>query len=250
MSARDESCTTGTVQSCQQYELIVSWHVGPEEAKAGGGFIPLGAAWSSAGVLDLVIRLWGRATQRKSPLNSEEALKACSPLHQKRRGKKSCSFFFSSIQAQIQLASTQEMKRLQDPLIWIQSLIVSTSDWTISGQGQCLLHRAKSFLAEFCLCKSMFQLVFSTMRFSFCHHYSVLHVKIICIIEKTTNPIIEHLTWHAWVLQFVVLLTVHMEITGWNVNSHEIYTAKEGKGPWLYFHLRHCIIHEIVCSGF
>lgn len=94
MSARDESCTTGTVQSCQQYELIVSWHVGPEEARAGGGFIPLGAAWSSARVLDLVIRLWGRATQRKSPLNSEEALKACSSLHQKRRGKKSCSFFF------------------------------------------------------------------------------------------------------------------------------------------------------------
>lgn len=52
-----------------------------------GGFIPLGAAWSSAGVLDLVIRLWGRATQRKSPLNSEEALKACSSLHQNRRKK-------------------------------------------------------------------------------------------------------------------------------------------------------------------
>ena len=91
MSVRDESCTIGTVQGCQQYELIVSWHVGPEEATAGGGFIPLAAAWSSAGVLDLVIRLWGRATQRKSLLNSEEALKACSSLHQKRREK---SFFF------------------------------------------------------------------------------------------------------------------------------------------------------------
>lgn len=202
---RDESCTTGTVQSCQQYELIVSWHVGPEEARAGGGFIPLGVAWSSAGVLDLVIRLWGRATQRKSPLNSEEALKACSSLHQKRREKK-LFFFFFLIQAQIQLASTQKMKRLQGPLIWIQSRIVWTSDWTILGQGRCLLNRAKNFLAltKFCLCQPMFQLVLSTLSVSFCHHYSVLHVKIICIIETIMNSIIEHLTWHTRVFQFVV----------------------------------------------
>lgn len=40
MSSRDESCTIGMVQGCQQYELIVSWHVGPEEARAGGGFYP------------------------------------------------------------------------------------------------------------------------------------------------------------------------------------------------------------------
>lgn len=47
MSARDESSTTGMVQGCQQYELIVSWHVRPEEATAGGDFSPIGAAWSS-----------------------------------------------------------------------------------------------------------------------------------------------------------------------------------------------------------
>ena len=57
ISTRVESCTIGMVQGCQQYELIVSWHVGPEEGAAGGGFMPLGAAWGSAGVLDLVIRL-------------------------------------------------------------------------------------------------------------------------------------------------------------------------------------------------
>lgn len=57
ISAGDERYATGTVQGCQQYELIVSWHVGQEEATAGGGFIPLGVASSSAGVLDLVIRL-------------------------------------------------------------------------------------------------------------------------------------------------------------------------------------------------
>lgn len=57
MSTRDESCTIGTVQGCQQYELIVSWYVRPEEARAGWGVIPLGAAQSSAGVSDLVIRL-------------------------------------------------------------------------------------------------------------------------------------------------------------------------------------------------
>lgn len=74
-----------------------------------------------------------------------------------------------------------------------------------------------------------------SLSVSFCHHYSVLHVKIICIIEKTTNSIIERLTWHAWVLQFVVLLTIHMEITAWNVNSQEIYTAKEIKRPMAVF---------------
>lgn len=93
MSARDKSCTTGMVRGCQKHELIVSWHVWPKEARAGGGFIPLGAARSSAGVSDLVIRLWGRATQRKSPLNSEEALKACSSPHQKRRSGGKKGFF-------------------------------------------------------------------------------------------------------------------------------------------------------------
>lgn len=58
MSTRDESCTIGTVQGCQHCELIVSWHVRPEEAGSRrGGFIPLSAARSSAGVSDLVIRL-------------------------------------------------------------------------------------------------------------------------------------------------------------------------------------------------
>lgn len=33
MSTRDESCTTGTVQGCQRRELIVSWHVRPEEER-------------------------------------------------------------------------------------------------------------------------------------------------------------------------------------------------------------------------
>lgn len=58
MSTRDESCTIGMVQGCPQYELFVSWHVRLEEARAAGmGGIPLGAAQSSAGVSDLVIRL-------------------------------------------------------------------------------------------------------------------------------------------------------------------------------------------------
>lgn len=57
MNTWDEICTTGKVQGCWRYELIASWHVRPKEARAGGGFIPLSAAWSSAGVLDLVIRL-------------------------------------------------------------------------------------------------------------------------------------------------------------------------------------------------
>lgn len=68
MSKRDESCTTGTVQGCQRRELIVSWHVRPEEeqelerGKEGGGEDGGGAwslslrPWSSAGASDLVIR--------------------------------------------------------------------------------------------------------------------------------------------------------------------------------------------------
>lgn len=133
MSIRDESCNIGTVQSCQQYELIVSWHVGLEEATAGGGFIPHGAAWSSAGVLDLVIRLWGRATQRKSLLNSEEALKACSSLHQKRREKK---FFFSD-------AAGQYTKYERPPRSFDLNPVshCETSDWTIFGQGWCFLQQ-------------------------------------------------------------------------------------------------------------
>lgn len=57
MSTRDESRTTGTAQGCQCRELIVSWHVRPEEereprqGKEGGvgegwgrGLVPLAAA--------------------------------------------------------------------------------------------------------------------------------------------------------------------------------------------------------------
>lgn len=134
MSTRDESWTTGTVQGCQQYELIVSWHVGPEEASAGGGFIPLGAAWSSAGVLDLVIRLWGRATQRKSPLNSEEALKACSSLHQRRRRRRKKSFFF---RCRLRY-SWPAHKRWEDfKVLWFEcSLFVRLLDWSILGQAR------------------------------------------------------------------------------------------------------------------
>lgn len=65
MSTRDESCTTGTVQGCQRRELIVSWHVRPEEERelergkeGGGGAWSLSLwPWSSAGASDLVIRL-------------------------------------------------------------------------------------------------------------------------------------------------------------------------------------------------
>lgn len=41
MSTRDESCTIGTVQGCQHCELIVSWHVRPEEAGSRRGVLSL-----------------------------------------------------------------------------------------------------------------------------------------------------------------------------------------------------------------
>lgn len=68
-----------------------SWSEGRREGRCGGE--DGGGAWSlslrprsSAGASDLVIRLWGRAAQRKSPLNSEEALRACSSPHRNKKG--------------------------------------------------------------------------------------------------------------------------------------------------------------------
>lgn len=153
MSARAESCTIGTVQGCQQCELIVSWHVGLEEATAGGGFIPLGAAWSSAGVSDLVIRLWGRATQRKSPLNSEEALKACSSLHQKG------NFSFSFLDASSDTAG-QYTKDARSSVS-----LCNTPDRTICMQG-CALSR----VYVLCLC-------LTSVSVSVCHHYRKVRCK-------------------------------------------------------------------------
>lgn len=62
----------------------------------GEGLYRLGTAWSCAGVSDLVIRLWGRAAQQKSPLNSEEPLKARSSPHQRRMKKNWCFFLFAA----------------------------------------------------------------------------------------------------------------------------------------------------------
>lgn len=69
MSTRDESCTIGTVQGCQRRELIVSWHVRPEEerelerGKEGGAVrggrmgAGLGASHCGPGAL-LELQIW------------------------------------------------------------------------------------------------------------------------------------------------------------------------------------------------
>lgn len=120
--------------------------MGLEEATAGGGFIPLGAAWSSAGVLDLVIRLWGRATQRKSPLNSEEALKACSSLHQNRRKKGSPLLPFFLDAGSDTAGQYTKDERASRSFDLNPDSHCETSDWTIYERADAFYTGLRAFL--------------------------------------------------------------------------------------------------------
>lgn len=137
-----------------------------------GGFIPLSAARSSAGVSDLVIRLWGRAAQRKSPLNSEEALKACSSLCRKegRKWEKKKSFFLKKkkMQAQIQLAEAHETQGESRGLFELNP--------TLRCEAFSLKHVDLNF----------------TFSVSDCDLYSVLRAKYnLCSTEKTKHSTLE-----------------------------------------------------------
>ena len=72
--------------------------------------------------------------------------------------------------------------------------------------------------------------VFSTLRVSLCHHYSILRTgNILCYLKKDYEyNYSTRITRHTRVQTFVVSLAIHIKITGWNANSSEIHPAGGG----------------------